>query len=67
MAIWRIKRDRFGKLLRSMFPALRWASMARPNEDLIKTKVVISDQELNVSLRSEADTQPGGSQSNISE
>ena len=41
--------------------------MARPNEDLIKTKVVISDQELNVSLRSEADTQPGGSQSNISE
>ena len=50
-----------------MFPALRWASIARSSEDLIKTKVVISDQELNVSLRSEADTQPGGSQSNISE
>ena len=67
MSIWRLKRDRFGKLLRSMFPALLWASIARSSEDLIKTKVVTSDQELNVSLRSEADTQPGGSQSNISE
>ena len=69
MSIWRLKRDRFGKLLRSMFPALLWASIARSSEDLIKTNVcyVISNQELNVSLRSEADTQPGGSQSNISE
>ena len=67
MAIWRLKRDRFGKLLRIMFPALLWASITRSSEDLIKTKVVISYQELNVTLRSEADTQPGGSQSNISE
>ena len=76
MGICRIKRDRFEMLLRwmwdlvqSIFPTLRPESIARPDEGSISSFVcdVISDVELKVSLRSEAETQPGGSQSDISE
>ena len=76
MGICRIKRDRFEMLLRwmwnlvqSMFPTLRPESIARRDEGSISSFVcyVISDVELKVSLRSEAETQSGGSQSDISE
>ena len=48
---------------------LRPESIARPDEGSISSFVcyVISDVELKVSLRSEAETQSGGSQSDISE
>ena len=42
-----------------MFPTLRPESIARPDEGSIS--IFVSDVELKVSLRSEAETQPGGS------
>ena len=72
IGICRIKRDRFEMLLRwmwdlvqSMFPTLRPESIARPDEGSMS--IFVFDVELKVSLRSEAETQPGGSQSYISE
>ena len=66
IGICRIKRDRFEMLLRSMwdlvqsmFQRLRPESIARPDEGSIS--IFVSDVELKVSLRSEADTQRGGS------
>ena len=66
IGICRIKRDRFEMLLRSMwdlvqsmFQRLRPESIARPDEGSIS--IFVSDVELKVSLRSEAETQPGGS------